>query len=781
MIGLGLIPAPPAAAAVFTFIRPAGWAYTDSRAPHTAYVNTDADAPIGAWLDSAGKRHKSRSYFSYDLTQFRGNRIISATLVIAETEVNNCDKPRTWQIWTTDRIRSNTSWANPPRERAMVAEIGGTGCAASYLEADVSAAVRDAVTRGQSTLTLSVRVPSRLEGNVQFGRRIRHDPGISLHTNATPGTPTQVAVNDRSCAGADPLYVYTTTPTMSALLTDPDDNATGGNDPVYATFAIWPVDRPQDRVELPEYWAGYAPARARIVVPVGLLDDGGVYAFVVRSRDDHDVSPWSAECRFTVDTQRPHQPPVVSSTDYPDDGEAHGGPGIPGNFTLSANGVSDVVGYFFGEPDRPRFFAADAPGGSVTVQFTPDDFGFTLLRARSVDRAGNSSDSTSYEFYVRNTAPTIEDADRDAWLGDPHTLTFRPNMPDTVSYTYRIDDGGEQTIAAGANGTAQLTLVPAPDGTTVSVYSTTAAGVRSGQNVIQLYVSTAPFIESVDFPLDGRPGIPVGSPGTFTLKPHMHGVVEYVYQFNQYQEDEQPPQTVAAGPDGVATIQFTATRASHNSLHVYSRTAAGYESEPTGVSFTPSSIAPRVSSVEYPADNSGGGPGVEGTFVFQPTAANVVEYTYQFRGEAQQTVAAGPDGSATTRWTPIEYPSEWGGWFDVLVRSRSANGVVSDWAYYGFRVNGLEPTVVSDIYQWPGGGGVGQTGTFTFTARLPGSVEFVYSFDSEPNRVVSAGADGTATVTWTPESAYGHFLEVRSRTASGLLSGPTYVNIFVEP
>ncbi|HET8658539.1 MAG TPA: hypothetical protein VFM55_06030 [Micromonosporaceae bacterium] len=775
--GLALVPASPATASTYTYARPATWAYTDSSTPDTPYVNPEPDAPVGAWRDPAGDRHVSRSYFAYDLRPFLGNRIISATFVARETEVNDCNPPRAWELWSTDPITPATSWSNPPRELVKVAEIGGRACPGLYIEADLTDAVQDAVAQGRSTLTLELRVRGRQEVNVHFGRRIRHDPGISIHANAVPGTPTQLRLDYQTCAGPEPQFITTTTPALSALLTDPE-----GSDTAYATFAIWPVDRPQDRIELPESWAGYTPTWAWAWVPAGLLANGGSYAFAVRSRDDYDFSAWSPECRFTVDTQRPDRPPVVTSTDYPDDGSYHGGPGIPGDFTFSADGVSDVVGFRYGAADAPtRFVAADTMGGSVTVQFTPTYPGPTTLYVASVDRAGNSSDQVRYSFRVRDTAPSIEDANPDAWLGDPHTLIFRPNMPDTVTYTYQIDDGPEQTIAAGPDGSAQVAVVPAAQGTMVSVYSTTAGGLRSGVNSIYLWVSTAPVIESADFPLDGRPGMPVGSPGSFTLKPHMHGVVEYVYQFNRYQEDEQPPQAVPAGPDGSATVEFTATRAGYNTLLVFSRTADGYVSDETEVAFYPASIAPRVSSTQYPAGQSGGGPGIEGTFVFQPVAANVVEYTYQFGDEPQQTVPAGSDGTASIRWTPQEYPEAWGGWVTLQVRSRSANGLVSDRAYYGFRVNALEPTVVSDIYQWPNGGRVGQTGRFTFTARLPASVEFVYFFDSEPAQVVSVGADGTATISWTPQTPYTHFLTVRSRTATGLQSGPAFVPIRVYP
>jgi hypothetical protein len=786
LIGAGgavVLDAPAAMATSQRALRPASWTYTDSRTPNKAYTNAAVDAPVGAWKDNAGK-HKSRSYFTYDISAYRGQRIISAGFVIAETQANDCRRTRSWQLWSTDAVTSSTSWNKPPKERRKFEVYNSPACPASYLEADLGTVVRDALAAGKRSITFELRVPDRREGNLRYGRHVARDPALIIQANAVPGTPAQVTVEGRSCDTGGPLYITTTTPSLTALLTDPDVNETGGGDTAYAKFAVWPVDRPQDRVELPESWAGYTPTRAWSGIPAGILEDGGTYAVAAQSRDDADVSPWSEECRFTVDATRPGQPPLVSSTGYPNDGEWHGGPGIPGTFTFAPNGVTDVAGYYYGEESwGSTFVAAPALGGPVSIQFAPSRSGFVSLNVRSVDRAGNSSDTTYYDLLVRDTAPGVVDADPDAWLGDPHHLTFTPNMDNTVSYTYQIDDGNQQTLPAEADGKARLTVVPAVDGTTVSVFGTTAAGAKSGVNWLMLNVNTMPFIESTDFPSDGTQGRPVGTDGVFTLKPHMHGVVSYTYQFNQWQEDEQPPQTVAAGPDGTATIHFTPGRAGYNTLTVTSQTADGTQSEENGVAFYPASIAPTVTSADYPLgdDTGGGGPGIEGTFVFHPTAAAVVSYTYQFGAAPQQTVAAGADGTATLRWTPQEYPNSTGGWISLLVRTTSAGGLVSDWAYTSFRIRSLQPDIASAVYQWPNGGTVGQAADFTFTAHLTGSTEFVYSFDGAPEQVVTVGPTGTATVSWTPQSSYSHGVTVRSRTAGGLYSGYAYASLWVNP
>ena len=768
------VPASPASAGNYTALRPTTWAYTDSRTPLKSYVDTDADAPVGAWLDDRGRRHRSRSYFTFDISSLRGTRIVTAWFSMHETQVNDCSAARSWEVWRTDRIRPTTSWLNPPRAREKLAVIGGEGCG-SWVETNLADAVRAALTRNETTLTVELRVPKRLEGNVRFGRRIENNPLIATHYNSPPGAPTNLKIDGRSCSGTG-IFITATTPYLNATLTDPDTNATGGGDPLYVTFAIWPVDRPAERYETPESWAGYAPTTtAWGYTPAGLLQNDVTYVLAVRTRDgDGDLSPWS-ECRFTVDTVRPTQLPTVTSTDYPADGTAHGGPGIAGAFTFGADGNTDVHGYRYGIGGTSEFVAADAPGGTATVDITPVYPWEQSLYVQSVDRAGNVSDPVVYRFNVRETTPRIEDLNRDAWLGDPRTVVFHRGTFDAVSFTYQVDDGAEQTIPVGTDGTARITLTPAADGTSVRLFSTNAAGHRSQQTSIQLVPRTAPIVETTDF-RNGPDSVPVGTPGTFTLKPHMYGVVEYVYQFDWY--DGTPVQTVAAGPDGTATVQFTATDIGQHSLRVFTRTADGFESDPTEIAFNASSIAPRVTSGQYPEWTFSGGPGIAGTFTFEPTAADVVEYEYQFSRQPVHTVAAG--SPTTVSWTPLDYATDtYDGSVMLQVRSRSANGLVSDWYFYRFYINALVPTATHDK-NWPETPRVGEPVTFTFTSQLPGSTEFLYTIGNGAEQVVAVSPTGTATVEWTPTESGFYHVNVYSRTPAGARSGRGHTSVSVQ-
>lgn len=178
-------------------------------------------------------------------------------------------------------------------------------------------------------------------------------------------------------------------------------------------------------------------------------------------------------------------------------------------------------------------------------------------------------------FRVRTTSPTITDANPTAGYGQPRTLTFAPRMEDVVEYTYRLDDGPEQTVPAAADGTATVTITPTKPGyNTVYVRSRTAGDLPSGEGSYRFQLATKPTVSSVEYPINKVQGAVAGTPGTFVLKAGMPGVTEFVYSF-----DGRPVQTVAAGADGSASVGYTPTTAGIHRITVYTRTGDGIVSE----------------------------------------------------------------------------------------------------------------------------------------------------------------------------------------------------------
>jgi len=91
-------------------------------------------------------------------------------------------------------------------------------------------------------------------------------------------------------------------------------------------------------------------------------------------------------------------------------------------------GDPDVAGFYWAfYPDTPyRFVPADTLGGTGTVTFTPQRPGAQRIRVVSADRADNRSPATTFDFYVRSTAPTIVDGNPDGAFGEPASSRCGP-------------------------------------------------------------------------------------------------------------------------------------------------------------------------------------------------------------------------------------------------------------------------------------------------------------------------------------------------------------------
>lgn len=657
--GLLALPSQPAAAASY-FLPNSLTAYTDNSKPKKAYpLDYLGEAPIGAWLDSAGAKHVSRGYYTFDLARASGRQITDATLSLVEKSVADCTRPRAIEVWRVAATTNAPTWKNAPAQLTRVGELAPAQpqeCPSRYLYADLGPLLRSVQQEGASAVTLMLRVPQSQEGTVAAGRRVA-SVGISLEDNGAPAVPGKLSVSGIACTDGTP-WIGTTTPELRAEINDADYP---GNpfERLTATFAYWPVDRPSERVE----WTSSETSTGtllRYTVPTALAQNVP-YAFAVRATDRAGAtSAWSPECKFAIDTTRPGIPSITSA-DYPTTGW-NGGPGIPGSFTFKvAPGDTDVTQFRWGVFGVLENVPV-GPDGTVTVRYTPTSDGPLTMSLASYDRALNRSDTVNYTFRVKTTQPQIDDQNPDGAIFQPRTIVLSPAMDDVVEYTWWLNDGPHTTVPAGADGKATIVVSPNLAGTNhLYVTSRTSTDLPSGKADYYMYVATSPTLTSPDFP-DGEnsEGPLVGKQVTLTFHPGMPGVTEYVWKINRHEE-----QVVQADADGTATVTWTERDYTYLNIELTSRTADGFESTPNSYFLTLTSHAPTVESAEYPEWTSGGGPGIEGTFTFRPAQPGVTSYTWRLDDGPEQTVPATTDGTATTTWTPT---ADQTGWHTLKVR-----------------------------------------------------------------------------------------------------------------
>ncbi|WP_367133395.1 hypothetical protein [Saccharothrix sp. HUAS TT1] len=738
----------------------AQWGYTDARTPWTGRLNPAGDVPVGTTVAGDGF-HRTRSYFTFDLTRFGGGeRILSATLAGRQTHANDCARHAV-EVWETGPFTERSSWRNAPEELTRLASAGGAECVED-VAFDVAGAVAKAVANGDDRLTLELRVPARVEWDKRYGRRYAADFELRIGYNTPPKAPTFVWTNDwrEACSTTAPGdYLRIRYSDLGARIPEDPD---GPRDALRARLAVWPVDDPATRYErVSDFYNGSASfslASGGIVV-----EDERTYAYTFRAEDGTDVSPTSETCYFTMDMVAPDKAPTTSSVRYPAWSGPQGDVGVPGDFTFGANGVDDVVGFWWGRYSAyENYVAADRPGGSATVTWTPTNSGNQSLYVVSVDKAGSTSPSTYHYFEVRESRPrvsstTYPDYYAGGGIGVPGEFTFTPTLPNTVEHVYRFDDEEERSVAGS---TGKVVFTPTRGGEhQLTVRGKDSSGALGAARVYRFTVATAPKVV-----FDS--GNIVGREAGARFEPGMPGVVEYEYWWN---DDDSEHRTVAAAADGTASIRWVPSLDLHDfTLKARAKTADGVLSAIGEGRAHVDMATPTIT-------RTGGGlrPGDPASFTVSSRMPEVTEYRWEVAGtEDAGTVAAGPDGTGAFSWTP---PDD--GEHTITVHARNATGARSDGNWASLVVYS-SPTVTSvDYPEWSWAGGVGVAGEFTFTpnANTPDVVEYVYTYhdgwDEGPEQVVAAGPDGSATVTITPTRAFYNYVHVRARSADGTLSG----------
>jgi hypothetical protein len=561
MIAAGL--AAPALASTTTAVTNAHWAHTDSATPSTAFTDTDGDLPIGAQAGADGVDHVSKAYVTIALSQFVGHTVQNAYLDTVEQTVADCTKPRDTQVWLTDSAGAPT-WAQPPSE---LEELPGPprtqdSCPSPRVEWDATKAVQDALTGGSTSATFVLRLPDSEQSDPAFGRTVDHAVKLVVQYNHAPGTPTSPVIDQHPCA-AQPVLVNGGD-TASKLSVVPND---ADNDQMTTEFNWWPVDHPDQRTSL-QTSAGANGAVESVTVQHSSLSDGGTYAWQARSNDGQETGPWSDVCEFTTDFTAPSKP-TVSSPDYPPNAGG-GGVGVPGRFTFSANGSSDVVGFQYGSDFPITYVAADRAGGSATIWITPNTYGVEKLVVKSVDAAGNTSAITTYQYFVNNNRPQVSCTPASGYIGVARQCTFSPNINRYVGYTYQVGNGAPVSVDADADGNATVTVTP--------MSTADQAIVVRGR----MYNGNLSDSTYTGFQLDfGTPRVDQsatevtqGSPVQFTLHSVLPGSTSFVYTWGGGQ-----PVTVAVGADGTATLTLIADEPGFEEFDVYTTTPSGAKSD----------------------------------------------------------------------------------------------------------------------------------------------------------------------------------------------------------
>ena len=434
--------------------------YTSALYPSTAYYKP-SDLRVGTYDAGADK---TRSYLAFNnWPNVRGAHVLSASLVLFDNWSYSCTA-RAVQVWEPSaQWTYQTTWNTQPGLGKLVGSASfaagySSSCPASYESIDVTPLAADwstyAYNWGQLVLTASSETDNY--GWKKFNSAEKNGTGIpyiSVTYNSYPNTPT-------SPAPASGSYTANATPTLSAVVSDPD----GGS--VQGRFYL--------RDLTTNTWVSPSTGTYGTTVTSGgtsswtapPLTDGDHYQWQVYASDTLPDLSLSAAGWFDlyVDSTAPAAP-AVNVAGFPQ-GQWTVPASPPPSVTLSwASASSDVVSY---NCDLDGTVVGGcAPGTTATsTAWTPTP-GWHTLTVTAVDRAGNTATASDSFGYALGglTAPA----------SNARTSKFLPvQVSNDAAHHYvtlqaRVATNGAWTTIAGS----ELSLPGSSTPLSSSVFDTT--------------------------------------------------------------------------------------------------------------------------------------------------------------------------------------------------------------------------------------------------------------------------------------------------------------------
>lgn len=368
--------------------------YTNTR-------STQTELDVGTY-DSG--THVGRAFITFPLPAMGGAQVSAAQVNLLNYYSWSC-QARQWDARNTDPANASTIWSNQPAWGNVWGSVNAShgyssSCPGDWSSANITSLAQVWANQAASYGYVGIMAASETD-NYGWKRFYSSENGSYVPTlwltyNSAPAVPSGLKVSPpaSSTSGA---VVSTTTPTLSATVSDPD----GGN-----VCVSWQVKTTAGAVVWDSGWSAQNVPSGSVasgMVPAGKLVDGGAYTFSAMACDGITNSGYSAPFTFTVDATPPGAP-RVSSADYPADLAWHKDANQAGSFTFSTSPAdTSVVAYQWGLDEAPSSAhqVNVSNGAAGTVSITPTTVGRHTVQVKAIDRAGSSSAQVSkYSFLV---------------------------------------------------------------------------------------------------------------------------------------------------------------------------------------------------------------------------------------------------------------------------------------------------------------------------------------------------------------------------------------------
>ncbi|WP_238014583.1 LamG-like jellyroll fold domain-containing protein [Dactylosporangium sp. AC04546] len=434
------------------------WTMVDSGYPDEEYANFDGKTDERAGYcppDSTCNNSKIKRLIYALPSNYSGKNVLSAQFQVSLARGWNTTA-RNIQLWGMNGgINTATNWNNMPgwarhiSTKSLGAEQSCTSSARNSVF-DATSEVQLAAASGWTTTTFGIKAEN--ESNNQYWKRFCNNAILVVNWNRAPNQPAvqdlTLSPGGNCVSGASRPYVDTP-PRLSAVLTDPDHLADGGDvEDLIAEFRVqWtPAGGTLQTVTWQSSWKA-SGSRFDYTVP-STIPQNVTISWDVRAWDGTVWGPWSSDgspptCEFVYDNTTP-TPPLVSSPEFLDDelvdcatytdATWRDGVGVYTTFTFDS-AATDVVEYRYGintNPSPSNVLRPASDGGPVQLTWLATKDGPNFVTVQAVDRAAKAS-------AIAN-------------------CTFRVSAGRAPVALWDLSDAAGATVAADEQGTAPATV-----------------------------------------------------------------------------------------------------------------------------------------------------------------------------------------------------------------------------------------------------------------------------------------------------------------------------------
>jgi RHS repeat-associated protein len=386
----------------------------------------------GTWNSGTDKE---RAFYGFSNSSYSGKYVTGATLTLFEYWSYSCSA-REVDVWDlTGNYGPNLDWNNQPGvatewASANVAHGYSSSCSAANVSFDVTGLAQHWSPLASGVYDLEVRAASETDS---YGwKSFTGAATLAVTYDSYPNTPTNPATSPATpcTTGSGRPYVSTTTPRLSATVSDPD------GDTLQGAFEIWHTGGSE--IGGQNYSSSVASGSAASwTVPAGNFVNGSTYSWRTRSWDgvnySQNYSPW---CEFTIDTSV-DPAPSISSTSCPQNAWAPTGTSCSFSWSDSS---TDVSGY----QSKQDSGAWSATSSATTLTWSPA-VGQHTLQVQALNAAALPGNIASYTFIVGSAGSLATPADQDRTQA---SVALSANAPTTYPYAdYFYRQGSTATFS----------------------------------------------------------------------------------------------------------------------------------------------------------------------------------------------------------------------------------------------------------------------------------------------------------------------------------------------